>query len=74
LIDDNSLDAVSSLADNWLFVQNEMIGGKRKRSLLVVKARGMEHSNDLIDFTISREGIALADPATMTISNSANGK
>jgi circadian clock protein KaiC len=57
--DDSTIDAVSSLADNWLYVKNDLVTGKRRRSLLVVKSRGMEHFNDLIDFTISEDGIKI---------------
>jgi circadian clock protein KaiC len=56
---DSTIDAVSSLADNWLYVKNDLVTGKRRRSLLVVKSRGMEHFNDLIDFTISEDGIKI---------------
>jgi circadian clock protein KaiC len=72
--DDGTIDAVSSLADNWLYLQNEVVGGKRQRSLVVVKSRGMEHYNDSVNFTISPAGITFADPLSSTISNSANGK
>jgi circadian clock protein KaiC len=57
--EDPTIDAVSSLADNWLFVRNDMVAGKRQRSLLIIKSRGMEHFNDLVDFTISEAGIKL---------------
>ena len=72
--DDMTIDAVSSLADNWLYLQNEQVGGKRERSLLIVKSRGMDHCNDLVNFTISPAGISLATSSTSKISNSANGK
>ena len=74
VVDDTNLEAVSSLADNWLHVQNETACGKRKRSLLIVKSRGMEHYNDPIDFTISNDGIALAHAPSLSVSNSTNGK
>lgn len=74
--DEGTIEAVSSLADNWLYLQNELVGGKRERSLLVVKSRGMEHHNDLVDFTITPAGISFATSTTtkQAISNSANGK
>jgi circadian clock protein KaiC len=72
--DDGTIDAVSSLADNWLYVQNELIDGKRQRSLLVVKSRGMEHYNDWVNFTISPEGIGFSASSPLTISNASNGK
>jgi circadian clock protein KaiC len=72
--DEGTIEAVSSLADNWLYLQNEVVDGRRRRSLLVVKSRGMEHNNDWINFTISPTGISFAGSSTPTISNSANGK
>jgi circadian clock protein KaiC len=72
--DDTSLEAVSSLADNWLSVDNETVNGKRKRTLSIIKARGLQHYNDCIDFTINDKGIALAPTAISTITNSSNGK
>jgi circadian clock protein KaiC len=73
-VDDGTIEAVSSLADNWLYVQNELVDGKRQRSLLVIKSRGMEHHNDSVNFTISPAGIGFAASSTPTISNSVNGK
>lgn len=73
-MDETGLDTVSSLADNWLYVQNELTNGERKRSLLIVKARGMEHYNNYIDFSISGEGIRLDSGAKLTLSNSTNGR
>jgi circadian clock protein KaiC len=72
--DDNTIDAVSSLADNWIFLQNDLVGGKRQRSVLIVKSRGMEHYNDWVNFTISPAGISFAPSSTPTISNMTNGK
>ena len=72
--DDGTIEAVSSLADNWLYLQNELIDGKRKRSLLIVKSRGMEHYNDSVSFTISPAGISFAASSTLTSSNTANGR
>lgn len=72
--DDGTIEAVSSLADNWLHLQNELVDGKRQRSLLIVKSRGMEHYNDWANFTITPAGINIAASSTPTISNSANGK
>jgi len=72
--DDGTIEAVSSLADNWLFLQNELVDSKRQRSMLIVKSRGMEHYNDSVNFTISPAGISFAASSTPATSNSANGK
>ncbi|WP_431210169.1 circadian clock protein KaiC [Puia sp. P3] len=71
---DGTIEAVSSLADNWLYLQNDLTSGKRQRSLLIVKARGMEHYNDWVNFTISPTGVRFAASSTPTISNTTNGK
>jgi circadian clock protein KaiC len=56
---DTTVDAVSSLADTWINLKNEGIGGLRHRSLLIVKSRGMAHSNDPNNFVITNKGIKL---------------
>ncbi len=56
---DLSVDAVSSLADTWIKVKNTEKSGDRVRTLLVVKSRGMAHSNQLWQFTITDKGIQL---------------
>lgn len=53
----DAVDAVSSLADNWIDVQNEVKDDHRQRGLLIVKARGMGHANNRQDFVISNKGI-----------------
>lgn len=59
--DDATVDAVSSLADNWISVKNEGVNNERKRSLLIVKARGMGHQNNPRHFIISSRGIEFID-------------
>lgn len=54
---DSSVDAVSSLADTWLNLKNEERNNERVRSLFIVKSRGMGHSNNQLDFTITGKGI-----------------
>lgn len=53
----SNVDAVSSLADTWIDLQNEERGNQRVRSLLIVKSRGMGHSNNQHDFIITGKGI-----------------
>lgn len=52
-----TVDAVSSLADTWIDLKNEERNNERVRSLLIVKSRGMGHSNNQQDFTITDKGI-----------------
>jgi circadian clock protein KaiC len=56
---DMTVDAVSSLADTWIKVQNAEMGAGRKRSLLIVKSRGMGHYNDVCEFSITGKGVQL---------------
>ncbi|MEO5890140.1 MAG: circadian clock protein KaiC, partial [Ferruginibacter sp.] len=58
---DATVDAVSSLADNWINVKNEDRNHIVKRSLLIVKARGMGHFSNQQDFIITDKGIKFLD-------------
>ena len=59
---DQTVDAVSSLADTWIKVRNEENKGDRVRNLLIIKSRGTAHSNELHDFIITDKGIQLLKP------------
>ena len=52
---------VSSLMDTWLVLGNYEQNGERTRTLQVLKSRGMEHSNQVREFVLSRRGIELID-------------
>ena len=52
---------VSSLMDSWLLLRNEEINGERNRTLYVLKARGMAHSNQVREFMLSDNGIQLVE-------------
>ena len=52
---------VSSLMDTWLVLGNYEQNGERTRTLQVLKSRGMEHSNQVREFVLSRRGIQLID-------------
>jgi circadian clock protein KaiC len=56
---DFTVDAVSSLADTWIRLTNDSVNGIRIRSLSIVKSRGMGHSNQINEFSISEKGIRL---------------
>ncbi|BAU93078.1 circadian clock protein KaiC [Methylorubrum populi] len=60
-IDRDSAIGVSSLMDAWIKLLNVEANGERSRTLYVIKARGMRHSNQVREFTLSREGITLVD-------------
>ncbi|MGH1572021.1 circadian clock protein KaiC [Methylobacterium sp. P31] len=52
---------VSSLMDAWIKLQNMEANGERTRTLYVIKARGMSHSNQIREFLMSSSGIRLID-------------
>jgi circadian clock protein KaiC len=52
---------VSSVMDTWLMLQNIDVNGERVRAIQVVKARGMKHSNQVREFTLSDDGVDLMD-------------
>jgi circadian clock protein KaiC len=56
--------AISSIIDTWLLVQSVESGGERNRTLLILKARGMNHSNQVREFLITDNGIELVDVYT----------
>ncbi|MCJ2069661.1 circadian clock protein KaiC [Methylobacterium sp. J-030] len=60
LITDHDL-GVSSLMDAWVKLQNMEANGERTRTLYVIKARGMSHSNQIREFLMSSGGIRLID-------------
>ncbi|MBK9981050.1 MAG: circadian clock protein KaiC [Saprospiraceae bacterium] len=60
--DNPTVDLVSSLADTWIKLTNEERNNERVRSLLIVKSRGMGHSNNQQDFTITAKGIHFSTP------------
>jgi circadian clock protein KaiC len=61
--------AISSLMDVWILLRNIESGGERNRGLYILKARGMEHSNQIREVLLSNHGIGLVDvyagPATV---------
>lgn len=60
-IDHDSAIGVSSLMDAWIKLLNVEANGERSRTLYVIKARGMRHSNQVREFSMSGGGIALID-------------
>ncbi len=53
--------AISSLIDTWLLVRDIEHGGERNRGIYVLKSRGMAHSNQIREFSLSAQGIELRD-------------
>ena len=54
---------VSSLVDTWLTLSNVEDNGVRSRTLSVVKARGMDHSNQAHEMVMSKKGLEIRGPA-----------
>ncbi len=52
---------ISSLIDTWMLARDIEFSGERNRGLYVLKARGMNHSNQIREFILSGEGIKLVD-------------
>jgi circadian clock protein KaiC len=53
--------SVSSLIDAWISLRNLEQAGERTRSLYVLKARGMRHSNQIREFLLTDRGADLQD-------------
>ena len=52
---------LSSLMDVWIRLQDVEANGERARTLYVIKARGMSHSNQVREFQMSVAGLRLVD-------------
>ena len=52
---------ISSLVDSWVQLRDVESNGERNRLMLVLKSRGMPHSNQVREFTLSEHGIELID-------------
>jgi circadian clock protein KaiC len=52
---------VSSLMDVWMLLGNLEANGERNRTIQIVKARGMAHSNQVREFVMTERGVMLLD-------------
>jgi len=52
---------ISSLMDTWILVRTYEHDGERNRGLMVLKSRGMAHSNQVREFVMGDRGIELID-------------
>ncbi|HZG49351.1 MAG TPA: circadian clock protein KaiC [Thermoleophilaceae bacterium] len=52
---------IAALIDVWLLVVTKESNGERNRSISVLKARGMAHSNQIREFLLTERGIEIAD-------------
>jgi circadian clock protein KaiC len=53
---------LSSLMDSWIRLFNEEANGEMNRTLYVIKSRGMSHSNQVREYSMSAAGIGLIEP------------
>jgi circadian clock protein KaiC len=53
--------AISSLVDTWLLLRNIEQDGERHRSLVILKSRGLAHSNHVRRFLLTDRGVDLRD-------------
>jgi circadian clock protein KaiC len=61
--DETQTDAgLSSLMDAWILLLNRESNGEFNRELYLLKARGMGHSNQVREFVMGADGIALREP------------
>jgi circadian clock protein KaiC len=54
---------ISSLMDTWIVLANDAESGRHHRGLYVLKSRGMAHSNDLREFSLTIHGLHLREAA-----------
>ncbi len=52
---------VSSVIDTWIDLSNLELDGERNRAINVLKSRGMGQSNQMREFVITSDGIAIRD-------------
>ena len=52
---------LSSAFDTWIHLTNVQGNLERNRTLVIVKSRGMDHSNQVREFVMSNKGVELVD-------------
>jgi circadian clock protein KaiC len=53
--------AVSSLMDTWIVLRDSKPNGRPRRELNILKSRGMEHSREVRELTVSYRGLELSN-------------
>jgi circadian clock protein KaiC len=54
---------VSSMVDSWINLDSEPVGHAHRRTIRVVKSRGMEHSHETRELVMSSSGLSVRDLA-----------
>ena len=52
---------ISSLMDTWMILRDMESDGERNRGIMILKSRGMAHSNQIREFLLTSRGITLED-------------
>jgi circadian clock protein KaiC len=52
---------ISSLMDTWILLRSLESSGERNRTLYIAKSRGMDHSDQIREFTFTDKGVQLVD-------------
>jgi circadian clock protein KaiC len=52
---------ISSLMDTWIALQDFESNGERNRGIMIMKSRGMAHSNQVREFKLTDRGFVIAD-------------
>jgi circadian clock protein KaiC len=52
---------ISSLMDTWIAMQDIECNGQRNRGIMIMKCRGMGHSNQVREFRLTDRGLVIAD-------------
>ena len=60
-LEEVSLVGISSQVDTWIVLQMVQTTSERNRVLYILKSRGMAHSNQLREYTLSERGLELLD-------------
>lgn len=61
IVNEQTDEGVSSLVDAWILIRDIELNGERNRGLYIMKSRGMKHSNQVREFSISNNGLELED-------------
>ncbi len=56
---DETETQVSSMVDTWIALDLKLVGNSRHREIYVVKSRGMEHSHEICELVMSKNGFSL---------------
>jgi circadian clock protein KaiC len=60
-LEEASMAAISSQVDTWIVQKMVQTPSERNRVLYIMKSRGMAHSNQLREYTLSARGVDLLD-------------